>query len=84
MSQRHAKHIDFVYHFLRELIVFGTVRLQLVPSHLQLVNVFTKRVSRDLYVFFRSKLRVCVNPTLSFWGAVEDSSKSILDLRNPP
>ena len=84
MSKRHAKHIDPDYHFLRDLIVVGTFRLQHVPSHLQLVNVFTKSVSLDLYVFFRSKLRVCVNPTLSLWGAVEDSSKSILDLRNPP
>ena len=84
MSHKHAKHIDLDYHFLRELIVFGTLRLQHVPSHLQLVNVVTKSVPRDRYVFFRSKLRVRVNPTLRLWGALENSSKSILDLRNPP
>ena len=84
MSHKHAKNIDLDYHFHCELIVVGTLHLQHVASHLQLVNIFTKCVSRDLNVFFRSKLRVCVNPTLSMWGAVEDSSKSILDLRNPP
>ncbi|RVW65072.1 Retrovirus-related Pol polyprotein from transposon RE1 [Vitis vinifera] len=84
VSHKRAKHIDLDYHFLRELIVAGTLSLQHIPSHLQLVDVFTKSVSRDLYVFFRSKLRVCVNPTLSLQGAVEDSSKSVLDLRHPP
>ena len=84
VSHKRAKHIELDYHFLRELVVAGTLRLQHVPSHLQLADVFTKSVSRDLYVFFRSKLRVCVNPTLSLRGAVENPSKSILDLRDPP
>ncbi len=84
MSHKRAKHIDLDYHFLRELVVAGTLRLQHVPSHLQLANVFTKSVSRDLYVYFQSKLRVCVNPTLSLRGAVENSSKLVLDLQNPP
>ncbi|RVW54772.1 Retrovirus-related Pol polyprotein from transposon RE1 [Vitis vinifera] len=84
VSHKRAKHVDLDYHFLRELIVAGTLRIQHIPSHLQLADVFTKSVSRDLYVFFRSKLRVCVNPTLSLRGAVEDSSKSVLDLRHPP
>ena len=84
MSHKRAKHIDLDYHFLCELVVAGTLHLQHVPSHLQLVDIFTKSVSQDLYVFFRSKLRVCVNPTLSLRGAVENSSKSIIDLRNPP
>ncbi|RVW16345.1 Retrovirus-related Pol polyprotein from transposon RE1 [Vitis vinifera] len=68
VSHKRAKHVDLDYHFLRELIVAGTLRIQHIPSHLQLADVFTKSVSRDLYVFFRSKLRVCVNPTLSLRG----------------
>ena len=56
VSHKRAKYIDLDYHFLCELIVAGTLRLQHVPSHLQLADVFTKSVSRDLYVFFRSKL----------------------------
>ena len=81
---KRAKHIDLDYHFLYELVVAGTLCLQHVLPHLQLADIFTKSVSRDLDVFFRSKLRVCVNPTLSLWGAVENSSKSVIDLRNPP
>ena len=84
VSHKRAKHIDLDYHFLRELVVYGTLRLQHVLSHLQLVDIFTNSVSRDLYVFFRSKLRVCVNPTLSLRGAIKNSSTSVIDLWNPP
>lgn len=69
MSHKRVKHIHLDYHFLCELLVVGTLRIQHVSSHLQVVDIFTKIISRSLNVFFfRSKLRVCVNPTLSLRG----------------
>jgi hypothetical protein len=76
VSHKRAKHIDIDYHFLRELVTAGKIHLQHVPSHLQLADIFTKSASKDLYVFFRSKLRVSINPTLSLRGAAKDHTKS--------
>ena len=79
VSHKRAKHIDIDYHFLRELVTASTIHVQHVPSHLQLADIFTKSVSKDLYAFFRSKLRVSINPTLSLRGAVKDHTKSVAD-----
>ncbi|XP_068667673.1 uncharacterized mitochondrial protein AtMg00810-like [Aristolochia californica] len=75
---KRAKHVELDIHFLRELVVAGKIRTQYVPSHLQIADIFTKSVSRPLFQFFRFKLHVCPNPTLSLRGAVEDTdSQSI-------
>ncbi|XP_041011288.1 uncharacterized mitochondrial protein AtMg00810-like [Juglans microcarpa x Juglans regia] len=79
VSHKRSKHIDLDYHFLWELVVSGTINTQHVPSNLQVADIFTKSVSRSLFVFFRSKLRVCSNPTLSLRGGVEDSPQSSFD-----
>ncbi|KAL6344748.1 hypothetical protein AAG906_002654 [Vitis piasezkii] len=65
VSHKRAKHVELDYHFLRELVVAGKLRTQYVPSHLQVANLFTKSVYRPLFDFFRTKLHVCSNPTLS-------------------
>ena len=59
ISHKRAKHVELDYHFLRELIVAGKLRTQYLPSHLQVVDIFTKSVPRSLFQFFRSKLHVC-------------------------
>uniref|UniRef100_A0A2N9HRT6 Uncharacterized protein n=1 Tax=Fagus sylvatica TaxID=28930 RepID=A0A2N9HRT6_FAGSY len=73
VSHKRAKHVELDYHFLRELVVAGKLRTQYVPSHLQVADIFTKSVSRSLFEFFRSKLHVHSNPTLSLRGGVEDT-----------
>ena len=73
VSHKRAKHVELDYHFLRELVVAGKLRTQYVPSHLQVAEIFTKSVSRSLFEFFRSKLHVHSNPTLSLRGGVEDT-----------
>ncbi|XP_042962422.1 uncharacterized mitochondrial protein AtMg00810-like [Carya illinoinensis] len=76
VSHKRSKHIDLDYHFLRELVVAGTIRTQHVPSSLQIADIFTKSVSRPLFLLFRSKLCVCFNPSLSLRGGVEDTPES--------
>uniref|UniRef100_A0A2N9IZ37 Reverse transcriptase Ty1/copia-type domain-containing protein n=1 Tax=Fagus sylvatica TaxID=28930 RepID=A0A2N9IZ37_FAGSY len=73
VSHKRAKHVELDYHFLQELVVAGKLRTQYVPSHLQVADIFTKSVSRSLFEFFRSKLHVHSNPTLSLRGGVEDT-----------
>uniref|UniRef100_A0A2N9GCL0 Integrase catalytic domain-containing protein n=1 Tax=Fagus sylvatica TaxID=28930 RepID=A0A2N9GCL0_FAGSY len=78
VSHKRAKHVELDYHFLRELVLAGKLRTQYVPSHLQVADIFTKSVSRPLFEFFRSKLHVCSNPTLSLRGGVKDHVKDPL------
>uniref|UniRef100_A0A2N9JAS4 Reverse transcriptase Ty1/copia-type domain-containing protein n=1 Tax=Fagus sylvatica TaxID=28930 RepID=A0A2N9JAS4_FAGSY len=78
VSHKRAKHVELDYHFLRELVLAGKLRTQYVPSHLQVADIFTKSVSQPLFEFFRSKLHVRSNPTLSLRGSVEDHVKDPL------
>ncbi|XP_068664965.1 uncharacterized mitochondrial protein AtMg00810-like [Aristolochia californica] len=73
---KRAKHVELDIHFLRELVAAGKIRTQYVPSHLQVADIFTKSVSQTLFQFFRFKLHVCPNPTLSLRGVVEDHAKT--------
>lgn len=75
---KHSKHINLDYHFFHELVVTGCIRIQHVPFTLQVVNVYTKSVSRPLFTFFRSKLCMCSNSMLSL-GGVADSPESPFD-----
>uniref|UniRef100_A0A2N9GUK4 Reverse transcriptase Ty1/copia-type domain-containing protein n=1 Tax=Fagus sylvatica TaxID=28930 RepID=A0A2N9GUK4_FAGSY len=75
---RDLKHVELDYHFLRELVLAGKLCTQYVPSHFQVADIFTKSVSRPLFEFFRSKLHVHSNPTLSLRGGVEDHVKDPL------
>lgn len=62
IAHKRAKHIDLNYHFVRELVSSGRLITQFVPSHLQLVDVFTKSLSRPSFEFLRSKLCLCLHP----------------------
>ena len=42
----HTKHIDIAYHFLRDLVQFGTLNLVYVNTHQNLVDIFTKALPR--------------------------------------
>jgi len=72
VSHKRAKHVELDYHFLRELVLADKLRTQYVPSHLQVVDIFTKSVPKALFQFFWSKLNISSNPTFSLRGGVED------------
>ena len=76
VSHKRSKHIALDYHFIRKLATSGIIQLQFLLSHLQIANIFTKSLSRSLFTFFRFKLRVRVNPTLSFRGDDTESNIS--------
>ncbi|CAM8970236.1 unnamed protein product [Rhodiola kirilowii] len=71
VAHKRAKHIDIDYHFVRELVTSGKLRISHVPSSLQIADVFTKGLSRPLFEFFRSKLCVSVNPMLRLRGVID-------------
>ena len=56
-----TKHFNIKLFFLRELQKEGSVGLKYCKSDLQLVDIFTKPLSRSKFEFLRGKLGVCSN-----------------------
>jgi len=46
VQHQRSKHIDIRYHFVRDEIQSGNVRLEYIPTELNVADVFTKPVSR--------------------------------------
>ncbi|CAL2247735.1 unnamed protein product [Prunus armeniaca] len=51
-----TKHIAIDYHFVHERVASGSHKVQFVPSHLQLADVFTKGLLADRFAHLVSKL----------------------------
>jgi histone deacetylase 1/2 len=53
-----TKHIAIDYHFIREKVTSGDLRLRYLPTTQQIADVFTKSLPKDSFSIFRSKLGV--------------------------
>ena len=53
-----TKHIAIKYHFLRELVQDKEVRLEYVNTKEQIVDIFTKPLPKDAFLYLRGKLGV--------------------------
>ena len=53
-----TKHIAIKYHFLRELVQDEKVRLEYVNSKEQIVDIFTKPLPKDAFLYLRGKLGI--------------------------
>ncbi|KAF5460254.1 hypothetical protein F2P56_020137 [Juglans regia] len=65
VTRPRSKHIAIDYHFVRELIANGSLKVAFVPSHLQLADSLTKGVTKPQFLLFRNKLHVIPFATLS-------------------
>ncbi|KAI3768676.1 hypothetical protein L2E82_19506 [Cichorium intybus] len=54
-----CKHIGVRFHFLRELVGNGTVRLEYVETKEQVADILTKPLHRDTFERLRDRLGVC-------------------------
>ena len=84
VSQSQSKHIAIDYHFVRELIANGSLKVAFTSSHLQLAYSFTNGVSKPQFLFFCNKLHVIPSTTLSLQGVIRQNPlliDSFLDLR---
>ncbi|KAI3516852.1 hypothetical protein L1887_15941 [Cichorium endivia] len=61
-----SKHIALDFHFIREQVEAGQLKICHVSSKDQLADLFTKPLAKDRIVFLRSKLQV--HPTLELAG----------------
>ena len=59
-----SKHIDIRYHFLRDYVQRGTIRLEYIQTNEQVADFFTKALCRQSFVKFRDKLGLLLNPFL--------------------
>ena len=59
-----SKHIDIIYHFLRDYVQRGTIRLEYIQIDEQVEDIFTKALCRQSFVKFKDKLGLLPNPFL--------------------
>jgi hypothetical protein len=53
-----SKHIEIKYHYVRDMVQKGAVKLQYIATDEQVANVLTKPLSRVKFEYFRDKLGV--------------------------
>ncbi|GKB28873.1 hypothetical protein Tco_0868274 [Tanacetum coccineum] len=51
-----SKHIDIRYHFIKEQVENGVVKLYFVNTEYQLADIFTKALGRERFKFLTNKL----------------------------
>ena len=57
-NHQRTKHIDVRYHFVRERIHRGSVRVDYVPTSDNVADIFTKALPREPFIKFRGMLIV--------------------------
>ena len=65
MFHDRSKHIEIRYHFIRDRVLKGAVKLQYIPTYEQLADIFTKPLVKGKFIFFRDKLTVVENTFLA-------------------
>ncbi|CAH9126839.1 unnamed protein product [Cuscuta epithymum] len=53
-----SKHINIDYHFVRERVAHGDLRVKFVPTQAQLADIFTKCLSPQRFTLLRDNLRI--------------------------
>ena len=64
MFHDRSKHINLRYHFLRDCVQRGTIRLEYIQTYEQVADIFTKALCKQSFVKFRDKLGLLPNPFL--------------------
>ena len=53
-----SKHIEIKYHYIRDMVQRGAMKLKYVATDEQIVDVLTKPLARVNFEYFREKLGV--------------------------
>ena len=60
-----SKHIDVRFHFLRELVRDGIIKLEHCGTHDQIADIMTKPLKVEMFQKLREKLGVCAASVLN-------------------
>jgi hypothetical protein len=60
-----SKHIEIRYHFIRDKVQKGVVKLQYISTNEQVADILTKALPKGKFEYFREKLGVLENPFLT-------------------
>jgi hypothetical protein len=75
-----TKHIAIDYHFIREKVIAGDLRLRYLPTAQQIADVFTKPLSKVSFSSFRHKLGVHPLSLPTLRGGVKNQNNSTSSL----
>jgi hypothetical protein len=81
VTRPRSKHIAIDYRFVRELIANGSLKIDFVPSHMQLADSLTKGVTKPQFFLFRSKLSVLPSPMLTLQGVIRENLMILHNIR---
>ena len=56
-----SKHIGIRYHYIRDMVQKGAVKLQYISTDEQIADILTKPLSKVKFEYFRDKLGVIEN-----------------------
>ena len=59
-----SKHIEIRYHFIRDCVQQGAVKLEYISTDEQVADILTKSLPRGKHVYFRDKMGVVGNTFL--------------------
>jgi len=57
-----TKHIIIQYHFLKEKVAEGEIKLEFVPTLEKVVDIFTKPLPKEVFEYLQKKLGVVTLP----------------------
>ena len=55
---KRSKHIDQGYHYIRELVADNKVKLEYIPTDMNIADLFTKPISSERFMNLRDKFIV--------------------------
>jgi hypothetical protein len=60
-----SKHIEMKYHFIKDMVQRHTINLQYIRTDEQIADILTKPLSLGKFVYFRDKLGMAKNVSLT-------------------
>jgi hypothetical protein len=64
MFHDRSKHIEIKFHFIKDFVQKGTLKLQSLPTSEHVADILTKALMKGKFVFFRDNLGVVQNTFL--------------------
>lgn len=59
MFQEKVKHINIRLYFIQDLVTNKEIELKYYSTHEQVINILTKLLLKDKFVYFRSRFVIC-------------------------